>query len=88
MKPQLENFVKKHQSLFWYTPKERLNTLNEGLIVETLLNYGTLDDIKELTMIMGKKQIATVFFSAKERQKLNYYPEIYHFFSLIFAKYA
>ena len=34
------------------------------------------------------EDVAEVFFSATGRQKQNYYPEIYHFFSLVLRKYA
>jgi hypothetical protein len=41
-----------------------------------------------LIQILGVNHVAQVFFAAKDREKLNYYPEIYNFFSHVFAKYA
>lgn len=43
---------------------------------------------RELIKALGGKRVAEVFFSAKGRQKGNYYPEIYHFFSLVLKKYV
>jgi len=37
---------------------------------------------------MGIIEVARIFFSASGRQKMNYYPEIYNYFSLLFKKYA
>ncbi len=56
--------------------------------MERILNDGTLDDYRELMATLGGKRVAEVFFSATGRQKQNYYPEIYHFFSLVLKKYA
>ena len=83
-----EQFINKHRQLFWYTPDNRKHAISDALLVETLLNYGSLDDYHELIDTLGGKQVAEVFFSAKGRQKSNYYPEIYHFFSLVLAKYV
>lgn len=81
-------FIDKHSALFWYTPQAKKHEISDGLLVETILNYGTLADYKELLSMMGEKNVASVFFSMKERQKMNFYPEIYHYFSLMLAKYA
>ena len=56
--------------------------------MENILNYGTLDDYRELVETLGKERVAEVFFSATGRQKQNYYPEIYHFFSLVLKRHA
>ena len=79
--------IVKHSDLFWYTPEEKKKDISDSLLVETILNYGTLDDYRDLIKVLGGKRVANVFFSATGRQKLNYYPEIYHFFSLVLAKY-
>jgi hypothetical protein len=58
------------------------------VLVEFILNYGSLEDVKELFRIMGIKQVAEVFYQATGRKKLNYYAEVYNFFNLFFKKYA
>lgn len=80
--------IEKNKNLFWYTPEECKQDVSDALLVETLLNYGTLDDYRDLISTLGGKHVAKVFFSATGRQKANYYPEIYHFFSLVLAKYV
>ena len=81
-------YIKQHASLFWYTPEAKKSEISDSLLVETILNYGTMDDVKALFDLMGIEKVADVFFSAKGRQKLNYYPQIYNFFTLIFNRYV
>lgn len=83
-----EQIIDKHKSLFWYTPEDEKQNISDELLVERIFNDGTLEDCRELIQTLGGKRVAEVFFSAKGRQKNNYYPEIYHFFSLILKKYA
>ena len=47
-----------------------------------------MDDVRKLIRLMGMDEVARIFFSARGRQKLNYYPQIYNYFSLLFGKYA
>ena len=86
--PEVRKFIRKHSSLFWYTPVDKKDDISNELLVETILNYGSLDDINDLFKILGLKEVARIFMNAEGRKKLNYYPEIYNFFSLYFKKYA
>lgn len=83
-----EEIIDKHRNLFWYTPEAQRQDISDALLVERILNDGTLDDYRELVATLGGKRVAEVFFSATGRQKQNYYPEIYHFFSFLLEKYA
>ena len=83
-----EEFIKKHGSLFWFTPEDQKRNISDALLVETILNEGTLNDYRELVDTLGGKRVAEIFFAATGRQKANYYPEIYHFFSLVLKKYT
>lgn len=83
-----QQLIQKNSSLFWYTPEEKKRDISDALLVERILNDGSLDDYRDLVSVLGGKRVADVFFSATGRQKNNYYPEIYHFFSLVLSKYA
>ena len=83
-----QQIIEKHKNLFWYTPEGKKQDISDALLVERILNDGSLDDFRELMGTLGGKRVAEVFFSAQGRQKKNYYPEIYHFFSLVLKKYA
>ena len=81
-------YIAQQASLFWYTPEAKKSEISDSLLVETILNYGTMDDVKALFDLMGIEKVADVFFSAKGRQKLNYFPQIYNFFTLVFNRYV
>lgn len=83
-----QQLIQNNSALFWYTPEEKKQDISDALLVERILNDGSLDDYRDLIATLGGKRVAEVFFSAKGRQKNNYYPEIYHFFSLVLQKYA
>ncbi len=85
---EIKDFIREKSNLFWYTPSGKKEEISPELLVETLLNYGSLDEVKKLIRIMGTKEVAQIFFNAKGRKRLNYYPEIYNFFSLVFSRYA
>jgi len=86
--PEIKAFIREHSALFWYTPEDKKEEISEELLVEMILNYGDLEAIQKLIELMGIKKVSSVFFNAKGRKKLNYFPEIYHFFSLFFTRYA
>jgi hypothetical protein len=86
--PEIKEFIRKHSSLFWYTPEDKKEDLSPDVVLEFILNYGTLEDVKTLIKLMGLDDASKIFFEARGRKKLNYYPEIYNFFYLYFKKHA
>ena len=86
--PQISDFILAHRHYFWYTPEAEKKNISPKQLLETMLNYGTMDEIRELFQLLGIGEAARIFFSATGREELNYYPEIRHFFSLLFKRYA
>ena len=86
--PEIQQFIREQSHLFWYTPEDKKTEISPEFLVETILNYGDLDTIRHLIKLMGIDRISEIFFNVQGRKKLNYYPEIYNFFSLLFKKYA
>jgi hypothetical protein len=86
--PEIKAFIRQNSSLFWYTPDDKKEEISLDFLLETILNYGDMNSIKTLIRIIGIKEMSQIFFRAKGRKKLNYYPEIYNFFSLLFSRYA
>jgi hypothetical protein len=86
--PELKSFIQKHSALFWYTPQDKKEEISDELLIETILNYGTLDDFKELEHLMGRTYMSSIFMNLEGRKIGNYFPEIYNFFYLYFSKYA
>jgi len=56
--------------------------------VETILNYGDMNDVRQLFLILGLPRLSEIFSGLQGRKKMNYYPEIYHFFSILIHRYA
>ena len=91
MNEELKQYVIEHKNLFWYTPENKLDAISESFLVETILNYGDMNAVKELFKIMGIKNVAKIFFndiSISERRKNNYHELTLNYFSLLFNRYA
>ncbi len=88
---QIKEFIRKHSNLFWYIPEEKKEEISHELLLETILNYGTLEDFKELVSILGMDKANKIFKSSvgkSERRKGNYHELTLNFFSLLFEQYA
>jgi len=82
----LHDFIAARKPLVWYVKDPR--ALNEEAIVEAVLNYGNWRDVQEMIRILGIDTIAAIFRTQARRSRKNYRPEILHYFSLYFDKYA
>lgn len=81
-------FIADHAALFWHTPESRKGNVSDALLVETIMNYGTLDDFREMRRVLGEDRVADAFFSVNGRKVGNYFPEIRNFFSLVLKNHA
>ncbi|GAB6394753.1 MAG: hypothetical protein MdMp024_1065 [Bacteroidales bacterium] len=87
----VKDFIKEHQALFWYSPGDKSETVSDELLVETILNYGTMQNVRQLFQVMGIKSVAGIFFdsiSKSERRRNNYFELTANYFTLLFNKYA
>ena len=50
---ELSTYIEKRNDLFWSVKKEKRRDVSEMLVVETILNYGTLEDVRELFKVLG-----------------------------------
>jgi len=89
--PEVKKFIDDHQYLFWYSPAPKSETVNDELLVEMVLNYGSMDDLRGLFTVMGIKSVAKIFFDSigmSERRKGNYFEPTLNYFTLLFNRYA
>jgi len=89
--PEIKKFIDGCQHLFWYSPAPKSETVSDELLVETVLNYGNMDDLKGLLAVMGINEVAKIFFDSidkSERRKGNYHELILNYFTLFFNRYA
>lgn len=84
-----EAYIRQRRPLFWSVSDEKLSNISDELMVETILNYGNLDDVRELFKVLGLKQVAAIFRKTSvNRVRHNYFPEVLNFFSLYFNYHA
>ena len=76
----------KYQSLFWYFDKSNLHTISDAVMVEFILNYGSLEAVKELLTVLGAEGVAKEFSKSIQKNRHNYFPQVQHFFNLYFSK--
>ena len=85
---ELKEFIKEHKELFWYTPEEKKEEVSLELLLETILNYGSMKDSLQLIKMIGPDKTLRILQSVTGRKKMNYYPEIYNFFKLYLSRNA
>ena len=89
--PEVKKYIDDRQYLFWYSPAPKSETVSDELLVETVLNYGNMDDLRALFAVMGIKNAAKIFFDSigkSERRKGNYHELTLNYFTLLFNRYA
>lgn len=85
----IEKYIEERKNLFWSVGNNQKKDISETLLVETILNYGTLEDVRELIAILGLKQVATIFFNnTLNPTRHNYFPEVENFFRLYFQRHV
>ncbi|MEK7586608.1 MAG: hypothetical protein AAB453_01935 [Patescibacteria group bacterium] len=82
----LGDFVRKRKYLFWST--KNYDGLSSAVVVEGVLNYGDMNDVRELITLLGIKEVAKIFRENTNRPRINYRPEVKNYFQLYFQKYA
>jgi len=89
--PEIKSFIRRHSHLFWYIPEDKKQNISLEFLVETILNYGHINSVKELILLLGIKKTAKIFFDSinlSERRKGNYFELTLNYFSLLFRSYA
>ena len=88
---EVKNFIDDHQYLFWYSPAPKSETVSDELLVEMILNYGSMDELRGLFAVMGIKAVANIFFDSinkSERRRGNYHELTLNYFTMLFNRYA
>jgi len=88
---EVKKFIEDRQNLFWYSAAPKCEMVSDELLVEIILNYGTMDDIRGLFAVMGIRNVSKIFFDSinkSERRKDNYHELTLNYFTLLFNRYA
>ena len=89
--PEVKKYIDDHQHLFWYSPAPKSETVSDELLVEIVLDYGCIDEVKGLFTVLGIKNVAKIFFDSigkSERRRGNYHELTLNYFTLLFNRYA
>jgi len=85
------NFINSNSALFWYLPEDKKKDISKEFLVETILNYGDINAVRQLFELLGIDEVAALFFSildASDRKKGNLQELTIHYFTLLFNRYA
>ena len=89
--PKMQSFIREHSDLFWFTPEAQKGDISKDVLVETILNNGDLNAVKQLMKLLGVKQTAKIFsntINKSDRRKGNYHELTLNYFTLFFNRYA
>ena len=86
--PELRAFIKGHSYLWWWVPEEKKENLSLDSVVEAILNYGNLDEIKQLFNLISIEKAAEIFYKRTSGFRTNYFPLTKHFFKLYFDRHV
>ncbi len=82
-------YISSHRALFWSVGDDNLSGISDVLLVEAILNYGTLEDVRALIELLGLVKVALVVRKTfHNRTRHNYFPEVANFFNLYFNRHA
>ncbi len=69
-------FIDENAHLFWYIRKDKLHAISDEVLVEFILSYADLPQIKELIDIVGEKKVAKIvennIIKVKKHERQNY----------------
>lgn len=88
IKIKIEEYIQKCNELFWWVPEDKKKNLSNDAIVETILNYGTEEQVKELFNILSVERVAEIFKKKTNNKRSNYFPIVENYYNLYFSKYV
>ncbi|MBU1322457.1 hypothetical protein KKE75_00155 [Patescibacteria group bacterium] len=80
------NIIRHNPGLIWYT--KSYDQLDIRSVAEAVLNYGTWDEFKNLSKIIGVNALARVFASLDSMPRNNLLPKVRSYFKLYFKHHA
>ena len=83
-----QEFLHSIKPLIWWVKEEDLGQLNDEAIVEAVLNYGNLQETRQLFDLLGTEQVAHIFKQKAFIPRTNYYPKVRNYFDLYFKRHV
>ncbi len=89
MDTQREKFIQACRPLFWSVSDANLPHISDELLVETILNYGNLQQVRALIDLLGLGQVAAIFAkTTRGRVRNNFFPEVANYFNIYFQRHV
>ena len=85
---EIKKYIREHSDLFWYIKPEAKERISVEFLVEIILNYGSLEDVRKLFNLIGTKKTSEIFYKQVNRQRCNYFPKVKNYFSLYFKRHV
>jgi hypothetical protein len=83
-----EQFIDENAVLFWYIRKDKLHAISDEVLVEFILSYADLPQIRKMISIVGEKKVAEIveanIIKVKEKKRQNYHLSTLNLFGLYF----
>lgn len=80
--------IERYGYLFWYVPEKEKANLSQDALVETILNYGDMESVRDLINLAGFNTVAGIFYRNTRKSRINYYPQVINFFTLYLNRHA
>jgi hypothetical protein len=88
---EIRTFISEQRDLFWFVPESGLDRISKAVLVETVLNYGSLESVRSLIALLGMETVAREFARTAlgvGRRRHNYHELTRHYFLQVFKRYA
>jgi len=82
----LKQFIQKNKQFWWYV-KDPLK-LDNNAVVEGIIKYGDMNDIRQLMKILGAQNTAKIFAGQIRGRRSNYSPKTINYFKQYFKLYG
>ncbi len=86
--PEIQEFIREHSRLFWYTPEEKKTEISIEFLLETILNYGNQESVKRLFELIGIEKASEIFNRQISTGRNNYFAPVKNYFQLYFKRHA
>jgi hypothetical protein len=85
---EVKKYIRERSELFWYIKEAEKENISLEFLVETILNFGSLDDVKKLFDLIGIEKTAGIFYKQISRKRCNYLPKVKNYFTLYFNRHV
>lgn len=82
----IKQFIQKNKQFWWYVKDP--SKLDESAVVEGVIKYGDMKEIRQLIEILGPQNTARIFAKQAAGKRTNYDAKTINYFKQYFKQYA